>query len=695
MILSDLKKNERKDSLEGYSNVYEVRLAGFGGKRFDSSVKTYLTNANVKYLSRDIKTYETLSEHKSWPVSNLMQREVDRSRVDSITREYLLPDKNIKYFPPIIIAFIPTDDDGNIIPLKSTESEEDLIRAKNFAFRKITETLSGDTKEFEELIRNSQNISKLQGLYVLEVLKPVSYYLVFWDIEKIHAVIIDGQHRFEALKKSALKDSKFEDFCQDLVFIEISEKIFETDSSSLVEMVRTIFIDINTNPVKVNESKNILMTDNDISSVLVQCIVDDSKIHEPNSFIRPELIDWHALDLKHSLPYITNILLLQNIFSKNFLNGLELDSSKRRIKSKNYIYKWIAQINFLFRVDELIEGNENPLNLKTLKESFDEFRKNNISIEEDDDSSEDDFSFFNYDYRIIEIVKREFNDKYSFAIVHLFNELRPFSLIIKRLSERNFLQRGSKERKALIKIRDFQGDGQNLVKDLSDSLKSEYFPLYYIFYTVLGQKALFKIFFDYLSEKIFQEKKYDRETITEYARVFVNNWNVVFDILKYSSKGITLFGGKFTGEPNPESNIQKIPDRFLKKYSEYELKNFQPQSTKLWEDIIFYNDAIIYKEKGVNNLVFILNYIYAYIENNKNKTDFFETNDKGKYQSELGKISKSISQRIYKNFDKTERESESISKHIIESKLAFIESFLDEAIKDKNIIKPASDKVFL
>lgn len=682
MGIGDLKKNEIKSSLEGFSNVYEARLGGFGGQRFQSSIKTYFTNANVKRLDRDIKTYETLSENKDWPVSNLMQREVDYSRVEQISQEYLLPEKTIKYFPPIIIAFIPIDDIGAISPKKTLVSDQDLVSAKNYAITKIKEGLTGNTDEIESLILTSENISKIDGLYVLDVIGVVGYYLIFWDLEKIHAVIIDGQHRFEALKRTAIKNPMFEDFRQDLLFIEISEKIFKEDSPQLIEMIRKIFIDINTNPVEVNEAKNILMTDNDISSVLVQCIVDDSKIKENNSFIRPELIDWHSLNLKHELPFLTNILLLKNILYKNFLKGFELGNIKKN-SSKNYIYKVIYQLNHLFRIDELIETNEAYKNYIPLKTSLENYKKNIISTDYlDDADSQDDFNIFNYDYRIIQIIKNEFNSNYSQAIVYLFNELKPFRLIINELELKNFLKKESDERKAIIKSKETKS--KNLIKDTSNNLKSEFFPLYYIFYTVLGQKAVFKIFFEYLSAKILEEKMYEPDIIKDYARNFVKEWNLVFNILKYSPKKITLFGAKFINENKIDSNIQKVPDSILKNCTSFDLKDFQPQATKLWEDIIYYNDKIIYKEKGINNLVFVLRYIFDSISKNKDNPEVFESVERKKYQSEYSSIEEDISMRISKAFDKSEKESSNIAKSILEAKFDYIDLFLKEAIAEYN-----------
>jgi hypothetical protein len=90
------------------SNVYKVIKGGFD----IDGVETYLGSANVSMLKDDIEVFEKLTEDKSWPVSTIIQREVDERRVNEIANDFILRDsRNVKYFPPIVVALIPRNGD--------------------------------------------------------------------------------------------------------------------------------------------------------------------------------------------------------------------------------------------------------------------------------------------------------------------------------------------------------------------------------------------------------------------------------------------------------------------------------------------------------------------------------------------------------------------------------------------------------
>ena len=66
------------------SNIYSVRQGGFG---IEDGLRTYLSTLTVVELQQDITFYDTLSKDKGWPVSHIIQREVDDERVNSIVKK--------------------------------------------------------------------------------------------------------------------------------------------------------------------------------------------------------------------------------------------------------------------------------------------------------------------------------------------------------------------------------------------------------------------------------------------------------------------------------------------------------------------------------------------------------------------------------------------------------------------------------
>ena len=110
--LADIEKQGASSNEFVLSNVYNIKIGGFG---VPVSIKTYLCTVKVEDLASDIAFYETLTKDKSWPVSQIIQREVDRIRVSNIAKTYIQSEgRSIRYFPPLIVALLPKGKDGKI-----------------------------------------------------------------------------------------------------------------------------------------------------------------------------------------------------------------------------------------------------------------------------------------------------------------------------------------------------------------------------------------------------------------------------------------------------------------------------------------------------------------------------------------------------------------------------------------------------
>ena len=187
--LEDFEQGGIQASNLNVSNVYTVKKGGFG---YDSGISTFLATLKVSELEADITFYEKLSSEKDWPISQIIQREVDFDRVNSIAKKYLLGQgRLVKYFPPIIVAFIPKDDKGNFSKQLNFTADQSLS-SKELIFDK---SKYRNNPKFRELIIGKQNESDVDGLYVINTSPIFEQTLLCWDKAKFYAVVIDGQHR--------------------------------------------------------------------------------------------------------------------------------------------------------------------------------------------------------------------------------------------------------------------------------------------------------------------------------------------------------------------------------------------------------------------------------------------------------------------------------------------------------------------
>jgi len=310
------------------SNQYEVNVGGFADSIY--GIKTYYCSLKVSELKEDITTFKKLTQDNIWPVSQIIQREIDWKRVSEISKIYIRrKSRDIKYFPPLTIAILPKAENDRIGKEYSYDDEINELE-RTIIFQKSH--FSNDEKAKEYFLK-AKDLSPLKDFYVLNLSEVFNYNILCWDKTKYYAVVIDGQHRYEALMESAEKENGIFNYIQDIVFIDLSitlNHLKEMGGRNITptEAVRTVFVDINSTAQMVTPVRKILMDDKDLAAILVQSLVNDENDDNKREglFIQPQLIDWHVEAFKHELPHITSILALYQIISDNILKKKNLSS---------------------------------------------------------------------------------------------------------------------------------------------------------------------------------------------------------------------------------------------------------------------------------------------------------------------------------------------------------------------------------
>ncbi|TKT93343.1 hypothetical protein [Dyadobacter frigoris] len=581
-----------KKSNVNFSNVYPVRMGGFGTT---TAIRTYLTTLTVGELKSDVSLYDTLSNDKEWPISQIIQREVDKDRISEISKKYLLGQgRDVKYFPPIIVALLPRESDGsfskvyNFTADQSPESKELIIDKSQYR---------SNTK-FKELLISKDNESIIDGLYFFNTSHVFQHNILCWDKDKFYAVVIDGQHRLEALVKSQELDTLYHSAQQDVVFLDVSNLIREKNVLTPVQVLRTVFIDINTNARSVGLVRRILMDDKDLASLCVQSLVEsvnkDGTSKLSGNFIPSILIDWYGDSLKHELPHITGLLTMHQIISDELVDRRLVSIEDHRDLNRIKDFKNI--LNNYFFVDHTIANDTDYQEITPIQTSFNEYLKErNVTLEifaEELSEYALESILFTYDYRILDVAQKNFEKYYLRSIVQIFENIIPNIKVIEKLDSLGAFNITSNLYKALLSKRRKILEISHLKKAYIDArqiLNSELNQQYYLLYTVVGQKAVFKTFFERLNQ-IFKIGSTE-DTVLVTQKTFVSKFNSMLLIL--DSNNCFLFG----------------KDEILIDVSD-ELEEYGTLASSFWEGILFEDKRIIYNSQGVRAFADIIKLIF-------------------------------------------------------------------------------------
>lgn len=640
------------------SNQYEVKRGGFG--KLGEGLETYFCSLKVEDLKDDIITFKKLTEGNIWPVSQIIQREINWTRVSEISSHYIrAKGRDIKYFPPITIAILPKDEEGNISKEYDYEdqiSEEE--RESLFRKSKYSDNI-GVKKEFLE----AKDLSPLKAFWILNLSEPFDYNILCWDKTKYNSVVIDGQHRYEALLQSAESEPEIYNYIQDVVFLDIS-KLLKTINQepdkdiTPVRGLRTVFVDINNNAELITPVRRILMDDKDLASLFVQSIVDDEDDDDSRTgeYIQPQLIDWHVESYKHDLPHITSILVLYQLMTDYVLKNKNL-SSIDDLRDENRIKSWISIVNEKFRVDELINKKEKYSEYTPLKSSLIEYED---ILEEKDDDEISDF-IFSYDYRTLSIAQETFEKTFREAIVKCFYEITPYRKVKDYLESEGAFNEESTLYRALVSTRaevekksSYQNEFSRVKKELKDSFEEKY----QLIYTVLGQKALFELFFKRIDYDY--DKNFSKDNAITVADNFISDINEIFDIVNEHST--PLFG--------PKDSVILSP-----KYIS-EVDFLGTLASSFWEGIIYREKRIIYNTRGVSSLRSIFEYIIQF-------TRYYKSNRQPlpKEDFHINYLESRLSRSIKRQFEELEDQADSLAKKIVEAKRHFLNDYLIELIE--------------
>ena len=195
----------------------------------------------------DIKLISDIEGSEKWDVRDLFQREIDTARVEHSIVPYLEDQSKVKFFNPITLTLLPTKRSATKILrdlpiLNKSETDEEYIEYEYEKFYQL-------------------------GKYKRES----SFSLLKWNDLRVKMVAIDGQHRLSALKMMAAGGSStLENWSIPVVIIILSKVAGGGQTPSILDVVRNIFIYINTEARGVVKARQILLNNESVTAICTQ-----------------------------------------------------------------------------------------------------------------------------------------------------------------------------------------------------------------------------------------------------------------------------------------------------------------------------------------------------------------------------------------------------------------------------------------
>jgi len=242
-------------------NRSKLGIFGNLGKGANADILFLETVISIDELD-SITLISNIPGSESWDVRDLFQRDVDDDRVKEDIIPYFKDNTKIKYFSPITLILLPTENE-----------KRDIIKKIDYI----------DPSNSEE--EGVEIFYEKSGFYKLNIYKhedPIAK--LEWSDRNCFLVAIDGQHRLSGLKRwKSEPNSNFKDWKIPVVILNIFKVDKDKSTASLLEIVRKTFVYINTKAERINKAREILLNDESVNAICTQEIVQFSHKNDVKS----------------------------------------------------------------------------------------------------------------------------------------------------------------------------------------------------------------------------------------------------------------------------------------------------------------------------------------------------------------------------------------------------------------------------
>ena len=246
--------------------TYNQQLDGVYGE-FGSGAGTrafYLQSALAPQELNQVSLISDVNGSERWPVRDLFQREVDSERVTESLLPYLQDAEKIKFFNPLTLTVLPMAEDHSTVLT---------------SMPRVTESTSLDNE------REWRCLERQDFYRVRWPTDAPQYATLEWNDRRSLLVAIDGQHRLSALRRF-LVDHKsgahgsFMSWRIPVVVVSFRADEGRPEPPSVLEVVRSIFVYINTEAQEINRARQILLSDESVNAVVTQALLQRSHTND-------------------------------------------------------------------------------------------------------------------------------------------------------------------------------------------------------------------------------------------------------------------------------------------------------------------------------------------------------------------------------------------------------------------------------
>ncbi len=224
----------------------------------------YLLTAISPAELEKVQLLEDIRGSERWPVRDLFQREVDLDRVTGSLMKYLEALDRIRFFNPLTLTILPMDSGGRGV------------------LKQMARTIEGS---MEDAGHTWQTLER-SGFYRIRWIEGHrENALLEWNERRARIVAIDGQHRLSALKRMERRprDDGFFDWRIPIVVVSFRTTEGRSEPPSVLEVARSIFVDINTEARTVNEARQVLLNDRSVNCVASQELLERAHANDLRS----------------------------------------------------------------------------------------------------------------------------------------------------------------------------------------------------------------------------------------------------------------------------------------------------------------------------------------------------------------------------------------------------------------------------
>lgn len=362
---------------------YNVPIYGIRGEfSLSSTVKVpyFVALLEINRVTSELKTHDEVSPslESTYSLVELFQRQIDIERVKrEIVDGFLRVPNKIKFFNSLTIALMPKSADGKITSeFEDYPNNDPLVPDPQFG---IFDTFfNGEAVKEKSVFGGVQFITtKTENLARLR-----------WDMQRVDAVAVDGQHRLLALKQwMELKNNQLLDIEKPtripIIFLMLHPRagfIGNTSgtSSSIKSIAREIFTDLNKNAKQVDLATQIILDDLSIESICARSLVTDSTCEDHDELLPLTLLRWQDANHRFDKNYYLNSLVNLHLVVKDLLSIPTFDPMDKK-----------EILTFIKHIETTLGDYRNGKKSLTYEDvTLEEFFLNNFFDSDDEDEGE-------------------------------------------------------------------------------------------------------------------------------------------------------------------------------------------------------------------------------------------------------------------------------------------------------------------